>query len=951
MRRVSILLLLSSLASCDEGRPREPLGLAPITNGAIATSATHPYAVFLELTSENGDSWRCSGTLIAPNIVLTAAHCTVCADSAEAHVLGEGSALEPGTKPLTAHQSSSVAFNPEAYPSPIDCSLPLDQVFEELNATTVWGADLGIVHLQTSSSVAPKPPLLDPPYGFNPVQDLFGQLVTVVGRGLPQLFGTDVEHMRYGTGSLDTWDIWNGLPAGNCVVDELDMSPFYLGMANETDDSSGLVESSILGGDSGGPMLATINGKERVIGVASASALFGYFSIHASVFSARNSAFVRGQLSQSAGVADADGDNVHDGADNCPGQANRDQLDRDGDGVGDLCDNCTPHDGPDGPDLLDHDGTPTSAFASFANPDQRNGNQEAEVDELLTYHPEYGSAVPSVTDVDYMLYVGWGVGNCDPDLVKRRFRYLRGDACDPIPTPLHETTTVDVTQDISQPVPPPLCDANGYAIGTCGWEMPSGFALESITQPDDDGTSGTVGLRFCECDGERDTAQERHQNCGAATTYNCAIDGSQFSSAGSAWKPLSTDPGLATVTFGPDRPEVSIEWDFLADLAAWTGVAIPPPPWTLDDDQIAGMPVVDGIIWSHVATYGGTPIEDITDHEYEREYAEIANWYRPADTSIRKVIHWNEIPQYEPALPWEYCGECGYVLPWLLILDEQLRAVIGVGPEVSEDVSSLLDEIAIRLLGGPDTRVAAAELEYQLKGTTLREVTVDAESLSVTGAIHVQGGQVAIKGETIGGNQGARARAAGPPAGSILTYSAVRDELYALAGSRAAVPLQIWTRAAGWQEMRLEGERVLNPVAATFRLEERALYALDRAETGAPMRLLRIDLDTAVTTVLDARLIEGAPTATSVSNGLDGGLLVAATFGSTTRLARLAITGGRVELRARADHAGGMTGDARETRAGIAFLVRRDATFNPRMVPASAFQPVRDGNPRPIFPR
>lgn len=37
---------------------------------------------------------------------------------------------------------------------------------------------------------------------------------------------------------------------------------------------------------------------------------------------------------------DADGDGKSDPVDNCPFQANRDQLDGDGDGVGDACDNC-----------------------------------------------------------------------------------------------------------------------------------------------------------------------------------------------------------------------------------------------------------------------------------------------------------------------------------------------------------------------------------------------------------------------------------------------------------------------------------------------------------------------------------------------------------------------------------------------------------------------------------
>jgi predicted acyl esterase len=45
--------------------------------------------------------------------------------------------------------------------------------------------------------------------------------------------------------------------------------------------------------------------------------------------------------------ADADGDGVNDGADNCPNDANPGQEDSDGDGVGDVCDTAAPPAGPD----------------------------------------------------------------------------------------------------------------------------------------------------------------------------------------------------------------------------------------------------------------------------------------------------------------------------------------------------------------------------------------------------------------------------------------------------------------------------------------------------------------------------------------------------------------------------------------------------------------------------
>jgi hypothetical protein len=149
----------------------------------------------------------------------------------------------------------------------------------------------------------------------------------------------------------------------------------------------------------------------------------------------------------------------------------------------------------------------------------------------------------------------------------------------------------------------------------------------------------------------------------------------------------------------------------------------------------------------------------------------------------------------------------------------------------------------------------------------------------------------------------------------------------------------------------VQGDRLLQPVAMTFRLAEGALYLLDRERVGSPMRLVRVDLDTGAVEVRDARLVEGSPSAVSLSNGLDGHLLIAATFTSMTRLARVDVRARTPRLVSRADREGGMVGHARETRAGVGFMAPLGDFFEPRVVPTTAFEPVRDGNPRPIFPR
>ena len=292
-------------------------------------------------------------------------------------------------------------------------------------------------------------------------------------------------------------------------------------------------------------------------------------------------------------------------------------------------------------------------------------------------------------------------------------------------------------------------------------------------------------------------------------------------------------------------------------------------------------------------------------------------------------------------------------MPWTWVLDVERHAVIGVGPEGAQNTSRLFDQVAVQLLGGDGLRIGASEQEYQLGGTSRREVVVDLETYLVMGALSVGGGdsEVPVVGSIVDQHGAARASLLAPAPGSLYAYSAVRDELYAVDRGRTAPPLLVWTRDRGWREMATSRDRLLQPVAMTFRLDEGALYVLDRERAGAPTRLVRIDLDTGIAAVRDSRLIEGSPSAISLSNGRDGHLLVAAASGATTRLARLDVRPLAPQLVSLASHAGGMTGDARETEAGVAFLVPIEGVLDPRVVSRAAFEPVRSGNPRPIFPR
>lgn len=72
-------LAISLLGSACSHQPsaEERLGksAAPIENGTPVNPTDQPAAAFITLLWQDGATAHCSGTLIAPDLVLTAAHC------------------------------------------------------------------------------------------------------------------------------------------------------------------------------------------------------------------------------------------------------------------------------------------------------------------------------------------------------------------------------------------------------------------------------------------------------------------------------------------------------------------------------------------------------------------------------------------------------------------------------------------------------------------------------------------------------------------------------------------------------------------------------------------------------------------------------------------------------------------------------------------------------------
>jgi hypothetical protein len=243
--RVALALLLAACAAPERVAETKD----PIYGGAKATIGQFPTVVLVDFTDPNNPNgeWGCTGTLVAPNIVLTAAHCV----SPTIYMVADQATVTKGMTVVFDDNDVTAASPPGA--------------FQIAAANTIGDPKFN-----------PNMPALGHDFGFvilsTPVYDRTPAAISRKAANAPP--GTSVTIVGFGNDQNNVWGVENYLAnkvTESCAAISADDTNF---LCWSQTDKTGTCE-----GDSGGPAFVDVAGVQTIVGVTSmgdkACALWG----------------------------------------------------------------------------------------------------------------------------------------------------------------------------------------------------------------------------------------------------------------------------------------------------------------------------------------------------------------------------------------------------------------------------------------------------------------------------------------------------------------------------------------------------------------------------------------------------------------------------------------------------------------------------------------------------